>query len=274
METIPKIGIIVGIVAVGIFLPIWVTVTIAENEYLFAKVFFNKNIHLEKMEQTESYKAMIERYPDAVIITRTNAVHGSNIEMLAYSDDSDNELRVNMHYNPQDDSLFENARCHVRESGERNNLGTTPPEILDDSPIPKAMFKNGDAREGFVGDFIRYTNCLDSKQLEEEPEVLKADHHIAIPENTGVPGCEENLSCFEPYSLKIKVGNAVSFRNFDSEFHTVTSGTPEGGPDGMFDSELMESGDQFLHKFTEVDEYDYFCMVHPWQTGKIIVHEK
>ena len=65
METIPKIGILVGIVAVIIFLPIWVAVTIAENEYLFAKVFFDKNLHLEKMEQTKSYQAMIERYPDS-----------------------------------------------------------------------------------------------------------------------------------------------------------------------------------------------------------------
>ena len=160
------------------------------------------------------------------------------------------------------------------DHGGRKNLGTTSPEIMDDSPIPKMMFSNGEAREGFTADFIKYTNCIESKTIQDELEELEADHHIAIPENTGVPGCEEDLSCFEPYSLKIKVGDVVSFRNFDTDFHTVTSGIPEFGPNGLFDSALMEPGDQFLHKFTEADEYDYFCMIHPWQTGKITVHEK
>ena len=76
MEIIPKIGILVGIVAVCIFLPLWVVVTIAENEFLFAKVFFDKNLHIEKMEETGSYKAMIERYPEAIVSTRTHGMHG------------------------------------------------------------------------------------------------------------------------------------------------------------------------------------------------------
>ena len=54
----------------------------------------------------------------------------------------------------------------------------------------------------------------------------------------------------------------------------MTSGSPENGPNGEFDSALMEPGDQFFHEFTKADEYDYFCMIHPWQLGKIIVHEQ
>ena len=44
METIPKVGILVGIVAVVIFLPFWIVVTIAENEVLFAQFFFNEDL--------------------------------------------------------------------------------------------------------------------------------------------------------------------------------------------------------------------------------------
>ena len=86
MEIIPKVGILVGIAAVIIFLPVWVTVTIVENEYLFVKVFFDKNLHLEKIEKTKSYQAMIERYPDSVIMTRTHAMHGSSVDMMAYDE--------------------------------------------------------------------------------------------------------------------------------------------------------------------------------------------
>lgn len=274
MEAIPKIGILVGIVAVIVFLSVWIPVTVANNEYIFAKVFFDEDIHIKKMESTDVYKIMMERYPDAFVTSRSHSSHGSNIEMKAYDNNSDNELRVDIHYQLVDDMVWESARCQTQGSSEHKKLGTIPPEMIDDPPIPKAMFTRGDAQEEFAADFVRYTNCLEMNNAQEIPEELEADHHIAIPENTGVPGCQEDLTCFEPYSLKIKVGDVVNFRNFDSDYHTVTSGSPENGPNGEFDSALMESGGQFLHEFTESDEYDYFCMIHPWQTGKIIVHEK
>ena len=50
METIPKIGILVGIAVAIIVLPFWITVTVANNEYIFAKVFFDEDIHLTKMQ--------------------------------------------------------------------------------------------------------------------------------------------------------------------------------------------------------------------------------
>ena len=278
MEVIPKIGIIVGIIAVCIFLPIWVVVTIAENEYLFAKVFYDKNIHIEKMENTDTYKAMMERYPDSIIETQTNAIHGSHIGMTAFGDDSDNELRASINYNPQDDMLFDHVHCDVRDSDDRKKLGVSSSvdeEEAEISKMLKKMLTRGQAHEGYSADFIKYTNCIEPKiaQEAELEEALEADHYVAIPENTGFPGCEEDEACFEPYRLKIKAGDVVAFRNFDSGIHTVTSGNFEFGPDGLFDSEVIEEGEQFLHKFADAGEYDYFCMVHPWQTGKVIVFE-
>ena len=279
MEVIPKIGIVVGIIAVCIFLPIWVVVTIAENEYLFAKVFYDKNIHIEKMENTDTYKAMIERYPDSVIETRSNAIHGSNIDLIAFGEDSENELRASIHYNPQDDMLFDHVRCDARDSNDRKKLGVSSSvndeEEAEMSKMLKKMLTRGQAHEGYSADFIKYTNCIEPKIAQEaEPEeTLEADHYVAIPENTGFPGCEEDNACFEPYQLKIKKGDVVAFRNFDSDIHTVTSGSVEFGPDGLFDSQVIEEGEQFLHKFTDAGEYDYFCMVHPWQTGKVIVFD-
>lgn len=216
---------------------------------------------------------MIERYPDSVIMTRTHAMHGSSVDMTAYDDNSDNELRVDFISTTWMIIFMRMPRCNVRNSDDHKKLGTTPPELIDDSPIPKFMFSNGEAREGFTAEFIRYTNCLDPKSAYDDVEELEADYYVAILENGGMPGCQETLSCFETYSLKI-IDDVVSFRNFDSNPHTVTSGIPEFGPSNEFDSELMKPGDQFLHKFTESDEYDYFCLIHPWQIGKIIAHEK
>ena len=107
---------------------------------------------------------------------------------------------------------------------------------------------------------------------EPEPEVMEHEvhtHEVIIPEGTGVPGCEENNECYIPYSISIKTGHAVVWINEDTAAHTVTSGTADGGPDGVFDSSLFLSGATFEHTFDESGSYDYFCMVHPWMTGNI-----
>jgi len=62
----------------------------------------------------------------------------------------------------------------------------------------------------------------------------------------------------------------VIWNNIDSAAHTVTSGIP-GSPDGIFDSGMVLSGGTFEFTFTEPGEYDYYCMVHPWMTGKVMV---
>ena len=71
--------------------------------------------------------------------------------------------------------------------------------------------------------------------------------------------------------IEVKVLDSVRWENADTAIHTVTSGTPEEGPDGIFDSSLIPRGGSFTWQFTEVGEYDYFCLVHPWMTGVVTV---
>lgn len=76
---------------------------------------------------------------------------------------------------------------------------------------------------------------------------------------------------FDPASDSVKVGTTVVWTNQDSASHTVTSGDPSAGPSGTFDSGLIKPGDTFKHTFTSAGTTSYFCTVHPWMTGKIIV---
>jgi len=87
------------------------------------------------------------------------------------------------------------------------------------------------------------------------------------------PGCADNYSCYGTFAAQVNVGEKVTWQNKDVEFHTVTSGTPAGGPDGFFDSGLIENYLYFYHTFDTPGTYDYFCMIHPWMTGKMIVGE-
>ncbi|MGB6464087.1 MAG: plastocyanin/azurin family copper-binding protein [Nitrosotalea sp.] len=76
---------------------------------------------------------------------------------------------------------------------------------------------------------------------------------------------------FDPASLSVKVGTTVIWTNQDAASHTVTSGDPNAGPSGTFDSSLIKPGDTFKHAFTTAGTTSYFCTVHPWMTGKVIV---
>ncbi len=96
---------------------------------------------------------------------------------------------------------------------------------------------------------------------------------ISITEGSGTPGCEDTDSCYVPYSLEIRVGDTVSWSNDDSAAHTVTSGSVSDDAGVTFDSSLFMAGTAFEHTFDDAGTFDYFCMVHPWMTGKIVVNE-
>jgi len=98
-----------------------------------------------------------------------------------------------------------------------------------------------------------------------------AETEVTIPNEASEPSCAESGSCFSPSEVTIGVGDSVTWHNDSSVAHTVTSGSPEDGPDGLFDSGLFLSGDTFSHTFTEAGEYQYFCSIHPWMTGTVIV---
>ena len=71
--------------------------------------------------------------------------------------------------------------------------------------------------------------------------------------------------------VTIRVNDFVNWENADTTSHTITSGTAEEGPDGIFDSGLLGPGKSFEYRFTEVGKYPYFCIVHPWMVGEVRV---
>ena len=76
---------------------------------------------------------------------------------------------------------------------------------------------------------------------------------------------------YDPEVIEIAVGTKVIWENNDNTIHTVTSGNPSEGPDGLFDSDLISAGDSFEYTFTNPGKIDYYCIVHPWMIGSVIV---
>ena len=71
--------------------------------------------------------------------------------------------------------------------------------------------------------------------------------------------------------VEILVGDTIVWSNADTAFHTVTSGSEADGLDGLFDSKEFAPGKSFTYKFSEIGHYPYYCTLHPWMMGTIIV---
>src|SRR5438309_3272811 len=101
----------------------------------------------------------------------------------------------------------------------------------------------------------------------EEIPKTNSSMHVTIsiqPPNVGTP--------FDPGEVHIIPNSTVMWINNDNVTHTVTSGDPQQGPDGKFDSGLLKPGKKFSYTFTEIGTFNYYCQVHPAMKGVVIVN--
>jgi len=105
------------------------------------------------------------------------------------------------------------------------------------------------------------------------PSAFAAHHEVTITNAPGssTPGCEDTNSCFIPNPVTVEVGAIVTWDNTDTAAHTATSGTAVDGPDGVWDSSLMMVNGSYSVTLDDEGTYPYFCMVHPWMQGTVIV---
>ena len=107
-----------------------------------------------------------------------------------------------------------------------------------------------------------------------------ADHAevaIGAVEESGFSQACVETGCYTPMVATVDVGGVVTMTNTDpTGVHTFTSGTVDGftpSPDGAFDTGVLMSGDAFEWSPTEAGTYPYYCMLHTWMIGEIIVQE-
>ena len=70
---------------------------------------------------------------------------------------------------------------------------------------------------------------------------------------------------YYPKINQAKPGDVVTWTNKDISVHTITSN------DDLFDSGMMMPGDTFEQTFEDVGLYEYYCMLHPWMTGTVVI---
>src|SRR5262245_50378094 len=66
---------------------------------------------------------------------------------------------------------------------------------------------------------------------------------------------------FSPNPARVNVGDTVTWKNFDSTFHTSTSGEA-GVSNGLWDSSFLGDNQSFSHTFDTPGTFNYYCIPH------------
>jgi len=127
---------------------------------------------------------------------------------------------------------------------------------------------------GLIGVVILVTIALSffsysiEENVEETDLIIEAD--VIMPTKVSRPGCEANDRCYIPSLIVVGKGKLVTWVNEDSAFHSVTSGFYDA-PSDLFDSGHLDPFESYTITFEEAGTYDYFCTLHPWMKGQVIV---
>src|ERR687893_2123282 len=94
---------------------------------------------------------------------------------------------------------------------------------------------------------------------------------LTILEGSAIQGSPD----YDPDELTAAAGSEVTVVNQDTLPHTVTSGTSPTDPNSAqsFDTSLINGGESATLSLAQVaaGQYGYYCLVHPYMTGSIVV---
>lgn len=97
-------------------------------------------------------------------------------------------------------------------------------------------------------------SCRTPAVIDEEEEVTTTPTEVKI-----------SGFAFQPDTITVAEGTTITWTNLDSASHTVTSETD------LFGSGNVGRDASFSYSFTERGTFSYFCAIHPYMKGKVIV---
>jgi nitrite reductase (NO-forming) len=108
------------------------------------------------------------------------------------------------------------------------------------------------------------------KSKTQNATLASAQEAVSIAAGSSNPSATE---FFVPAEITVPAGSAVTWTNDDSTIHTVVQGSAQGGSGETpaFDSSIIANGATWEHTFDTAGEFDYYCSLHPFMTGKVTV---
>ena len=97
-----------------------------------------------------------------------------------------------------------------------------------------------------------------------------AQEAVSIAPGSSNPSASE---FYVPPEITVSSGTTITWTNDDYTIHTVTEGTPGGaGATPAFDSSIIAPGATWENTFDTAGDFDYYCTLHPFMTGKVTVN--
>ncbi len=112
------------------------------------------------------------------------------------------------------------------------------------------------------------TPAQQTPRTEQRPQTPTVPQGRVIVSNPKGSGTDPTIT-FEPQVVKVKinVNNTVVWVNDDNVIHAVVA------RDGSFNFPTVNPGQSVSFTFTRPGRYDYYCNLHPWMTGTVIVEQ-
>ena len=88
-----------------------------------------------------------------------------------------------------------------------------------------------------------------------EAEMTTAGAHDVVVDNFS----------FAPSMASVPAGSTITWTNRDDVPHNIVS------TEQKFKSPVLDTGEQFSHRFDTAGTYKYFCSLHPKMTGEVVV---
>jgi plastocyanin len=131
---------------------------------------------------------------------------------------------------------------------------------------------------------ISFVGIMPSETLAQGTNATNATNATSMANATSAAGGETTVvmplgssaatsgAGYEPPEITVSPGATLMWDNKDNALHTATSGESPT-PDGKFDSGIIGANQQSkpVTMPTEPGEYKYFCTLHPFLQGTVIV---
>ena len=208
------------------------------------------------------------------LLTSTSNVGDSLVFEVEFMDD-DGKIVDHVNYdvfaNQNSNTILSDSAAHRHPGKYPVHESTTLTDSLIDIQVVVQGLGHGDDIYGPKGIETAFSlTPAVSAQTATSTEIKTAD-------NSGMSmDCQASLDCYTPSIVTVSVGDVVTMINSDSTaaMHSFTAGTVDGftpSPSGTFDTGIMSADDTFEWTPETSGEVPYYCLLHTWMQGTIIV---
>lgn len=153
-------------------------------------------------------------------------------------------------------------------------LGTGAEGSLPDTSsagLVRIDVKTQDAFGGSTTPVNNTTNPPPVSNGTTSPPPVNTTMPMQISINIPKGSTDSNGVTYDQKDVSVMPGTTVTWTNTDDKPHSITSGSAQTGPDGKFDSGLIQPGQTYSHTFTDAGSFSYFDQPSPWLSGSVTV---